>query len=52
MPGEIAYEAETDGVFVRVQPAFLEDESSPEDHRYMWAYHVEIENRGESDCNS
>jgi ApaG protein len=43
----MTYEAETDGVIVRVSPRFLEDESSPEDNRFMWAYHVEIENRGE-----
>lgn len=42
----IAYEAETDGVVVRVIPAFLEEESSPEENRFIWAYHVEIENRG------
>jgi ApaG protein len=46
MSREIAYEAETDGIVVRVRPSFLEDESSPEDHRFMWAYRVEIENRG------
>src|ERR1044071_1016320 len=40
------YEAETEGVFIRVKPAFLEEESSPSDNRYIWAYHVEIENRG------
>ena len=42
----VAYEAETDGIVVRVKPAFLEEESSPEQHRFIWAYHVEIENRG------
>jgi ApaG protein len=42
----VAYEAETDGIVVRVKPSFLEDESSPEEHRFIWAYHVEIENRG------
>ncbi len=41
----IAYEAETQGVVVRVRPAFLDEESSPEENRYIWAYHVEIENR-------
>jgi ApaG protein len=41
-----SYEAETDGIVVRVKPAFLEDESSPEEHRFIWAYHVQIENRG------
>ena len=42
----ISYEAETDGIVVRVKPSFLEEESSPEHHRFIWAYHVEIENRG------
>jgi ApaG protein len=42
----ISYEADTDGVVVRVRPAFLDEESSPEDNHYIWAYHVEIENRG------
>lgn len=41
-----SYEAETEGVIVRVSPQFLDDESSPEDNRFMWAYTVEIENRG------
>jgi ApaG protein len=43
----IAYEAETEGVIIRVKPAFLDEESSPEDGRYIWAYHVEIENKGQ-----
>jgi ApaG protein len=42
----ISYEAETDGIVVRVKPSFLEEESSPEQHRFIWAYHVEIENKG------
>ena len=42
----VAYEAETDGIVVRVKPSFLEEESSPEQHRFIWAYHVEIENKG------
>ncbi len=40
------YEAETDGVIVRVRPTFVAEESSPEDSRFLWAYHIEIENRG------
>lgn len=47
MAASTPYEAETEGVIVRVSPSFLEEESSPENHRYIWAYHVEIENRGE-----
>lgn len=41
------YEAETNGILVRVRPAFIEAESSPEEDRFLWAYHVEIENRGD-----
>lgn len=40
------YVAETEGVIVRVRPTFLDDESSPAEHRFIWAYQVEIENRG------
>lgn len=41
------YETETDGVRVRVRPQFIEDQSSPENDRYLWAYTIEIANRGE-----
>ncbi len=41
------YEAETEGVIVRVRPVFIEEQSSPEDERFLWAYHIEIENTGE-----
>lgn len=40
------YEAETNGIFIRVRPSFIADQSFPEDDRFLWAYHVEIENRG------
>lgn len=40
------YEAETNGIVIRVRPAFIEDQSSPEDDHFLWAYHIEIENRG------
>jgi ApaG protein len=40
------YEAQTDGVMVRVTPAFLPDQSDPP-ARYVWAYTIRIENRGE-----
>jgi ApaG protein len=43
----VAYEAETEGVVVRVRPAFLEAESLPEESRFIWAYHVEIENNSD-----
>lgn len=41
------YEAETEGVRVRVRPQFVEDQSSPENDRYLWAYTIEIANRGD-----
>jgi ApaG protein len=31
---------------VTVQPFYLEDQSEPDEGRYVWAYHVRIENRG------
>ncbi len=47
MTDALSYEAETSGIIVRVSPEFLDDESSPEENRYVWAYHVEIQNTGE-----
>ena len=41
-----AYEAVTRGITVRVRPSYLEAESDPDARRYVWAYVVEIENRG------
>ena len=41
-----AYEATTLGVLVRVTPTFLSAQSQPDEGQYIWAYTVEIENRG------
>ena len=41
-----AYEAETRGIRVEVRPLFLEDESEPDEGRFVWAYRVRVENRG------
>ncbi len=41
-----AYEATTRGVRVRVTPAYLPDQSEPEQGQYVWAYTVEVENLG------
>ncbi len=41
------YEAETDGLVVRVEPQFLAQESDPEENRFVWAYTIEIENRSD-----
>ncbi|MFV0296742.1 MAG: Co2+/Mg2+ efflux protein ApaG [Hyphomicrobiaceae bacterium] len=40
------YEAKTNSIRVRVTPRFLEEQSTPEDGRYFWAYTVEIANDG------
>ena len=40
------YEQVTRGIRVRVLPAFLADQSSPEDGRYLWSYTITIENSG------
>jgi len=40
------YEAVTQGIRVRVTPQYLEEESSPEEGRYFWAYSIEIVNEG------
>ena len=41
------YEAVTHGIVVRVSPQFVEDQSSPEENYFFWAYSVEIENQSE-----
>ena len=40
------YDATTRAIYVTVEPEFLEDQSAPEDGHYVWAYRVQIENRG------
>ena len=40
------YEAVTRDVVVRVRPEYLSDQSEPEERRWVWAYHIEVENRG------
>lgn len=42
---ENMFEAETEGLCVRVEPHFLPEESEPAEGRYVWAYTIEIENR-------
>ncbi len=41
---ELVYQAETEGLIVRVRPSFLADRSEPAAGRWTWAYHVEIVN--------
>ena len=40
------YETVTQGIRVRVTPQYLEEESSPHDGRFVWAYTVHIVNEG------
>ena len=40
------YERVTKGVRVAVQPAYLEDQSDPDEGQYLWSYTVTIENNG------
>jgi len=42
------YEKTTAGLRVRVRPEYLEDHSDPAEGRYFWAYHIEIENEGDT----
>jgi ApaG protein len=41
-----AYEAITRGIRIRVEPKYLDDQSSPEDSHFVWSYAVEINNDG------
>ena len=40
------YEEVTRDILIRVRPAFRNDESEPDESRYVWSYTIEIENRG------
>jgi ApaG protein len=40
------YSETTRSIIVSVEPFYLEDQSSPAENHYVWAYHVKIENRG------
>jgi ApaG protein len=39
------YERTTNGIRVAVKPAFIDDQSNPDDSRYLWSYTVTIENK-------
>ena len=40
------FEETTRGIRIAVTPTFLPDQSDPNEHRYLWAYHIVIENKG------
>jgi len=41
------YHETTESIRVTVKPIYLEDQSSPAEDHYVWAYRVQIENMGE-----
>lgn len=41
------YAATTCGVTVRVSPSYLADQSDPVAGRWVWAYHIRLENDGD-----
>ena len=41
------YSETTRSIRVTVKPFFLEDQSSPGDNHFVWAYQVRIENKGQ-----
>ncbi|MBJ6132296.1 Co2+/Mg2+ efflux protein ApaG [Ochrobactrum sp. Q0168] len=38
------YRAVTQGIEITVEPFYLEEESAPEDNRYVWGYRITIAN--------
>ena len=38
------YSKTTNGITVTVKPYFLDDQSSPQEDHYVWAYQVNIKN--------
>ena len=41
------YEEITEKIKITVKPEFLDEHSDPEEKRFIWAYHVKIENCGD-----
>lgn len=44
---ETTYSQTTRDIRITVEPYYLEDQSSPGEDHYVWAYHVKIENVGD-----
>jgi ApaG protein len=44
---ETSYSQTTRSLTVTVEPTFLEEQSSPSESQYVWAYRVRIENNGQ-----
>jgi len=45
-PDNPVYEARTKDVVVRVAPAYMAEQSRPDEGQWLWSYVVEIENHG------
>lgn len=41
------YAQRTNDIVVTAQPVYLEEQSSPREHRFVWAYQIRIENHGD-----
>lgn len=41
------YRTTTHQIVVRVEPFYLDDDSEPDENRYVWAYRVTIDNQSE-----
>lgn len=44
----VTYECLTRGIRVSVSPSYLEDQSDPDEPRYVWAYTVRIDNESDA----
>jgi ApaG protein len=42
-----AYESVTQGMRIRVEPRYLDDQSAPENSHFVWSYTIEISNVGQ-----
>lgn len=42
------YEAVTHGIRIKVEPQYVEEQSSPDDSYFFWAYTIEIANEGKN----
>jgi ApaG protein len=40
------YQAVTEHILVTVRPEFIEQQSKPEENKFIWAYTITVENRG------
>lgn len=46
LQSEGIYALTTRSITISVEPEYLDDHSEPDEHRFVWAYHVSIENQG------